>query len=84
MQIWDTAGQERYHSMQGVFFHGADGCVLVFDLTNTESFNQINKWKKQFIETVNVKNISEFPFVLVGNKSDLAFERKVPQSVQSR
>ena len=77
MQIWDTAGQEKYHSLQGMFYKGADGCIIVFDLTNPDSFQSISTWKSQFEEYADIKKCSEFPFVIVGNKADLKNERKV-------
>ena len=76
MQIWDTAGQEKYHSLQGVFFYGSDGCVIVFDLTDSKSFDYLKTWKDEFIKFSKVKNPKEFPFVIVGNKSDLIAQRK--------
>ena len=76
MQIWDTAGQEKYQSVQGVFYRGADGCVLVYDITNTESFQSLKKWKEEFLNAANISS-ENFPFIIVGNKSDLITERKV-------
>ena len=38
LQIWDTAGQEKYQSLGFSFYRGADACVLVYDITNRESF----------------------------------------------
>ena len=77
MQIWDTAGQEKYQSVQGVFYRGSDGCVLVYDITNVESFQNLRKWKEEFLNGANVSNPESFPFVLVGNKADIVTERKV-------
>ena len=77
MQIWDTAGQEKYNSLQGMFYKGADGCIIVFDLTNMISFQNLINWKIQFEEYADIKNSSEFPFVIVGNKMDLLNDRKV-------
>ncbi len=77
MQIWDTAGQEKYQSVQGVFYRGSDGCVLVYDITNIESFQSLKKWKEEFLNAANVPDPDTFPFVLVGNKSDMIAERKV-------
>ena len=75
MQIWDTAGQEKYQSVQTVFYRGSDACIIVYDITNVRSFQDINKWKEEFINTASTD--SSFPIVVVGNKLDLAGERKV-------
>ncbi len=77
MQIWDTAGQEKFQSVQGVFYKGSDACMLVFDLTSPPSFQNIHKWKEEFLLHSNTANPDTFPFVLVGNKADLAEERKI-------
>ena len=79
MQIWDTAGQEKFQSVQGVFYKGADACMLVYDLTSPGSFQALSKWKDEFIFHAN-PTISSFPFILVGNKADLTNERKVAEA----
>ncbi len=43
-QIWDTAGQERYLSITTAYFRGAKGVLIVFDLTNQDSFKSTGKW----------------------------------------
>ncbi len=42
LQIWDTAGQERYQSLGVAFYRGAEACVLVYDITNAKSFENLN------------------------------------------
>ena len=76
MQVWDTAGQEKFQSVQGVFYKGADACMLVFDITSPGSFQALGKWKDEFLAHAN-PTTSSFPFILVGNKADLFEERKV-------
>jgi len=50
MQVWDTAGQERYQSLGQAFYRGADACVLVYDITNVNSFNNLVVWRQNFLE----------------------------------
>ena len=71
LQIWDTAGQERFESLGVAFYRGADGVVLVYDMTKKESFDNIEFWRKTFIENACPRNPDTFPFTLVANKSDL-------------
>ena len=59
------------------FFRGTNCCVFVFDLSNRESFEALSKWKKEFIDKANPKDPTRFPFVVIGNKTDL--ERKVTE-----
>jgi Ras-related protein Rab-7A len=49
MQIWDTAGQERFQSLGVAFYRGADACVLVYDITNQKSFEQLDSWRDEFL-----------------------------------
>jgi len=72
MQIWDTAGQERFQSLGVAFYRGADSCILVFDITEQKSFESLDLWMDEFIAQASPRNPKEFPFVVLGNKSDLA------------
>jgi len=77
LQIWDTAGQERFQSLGTAFYRGADACVLVYDITNDQSFKQIETWRTNFLEQANPDDPKTFPFLLCGNKNDLQ-NRAVP------
>ena len=77
LQIWDTAGQERFQSLGAAFYRGADCCILVFDLTDKESFAALDSWKSEFLAQCSPKDPDNFPFVLLGNKVDRTAERKV-------
>ena len=73
LQIWDTGGQERFSSIRPMYYRGALGALLIFDLTSYESFEHLPQWIEEI--RANVKN--EVPFLLVGNKSDLVDIRAV-------
>ncbi|KAJ3446690.1 ras and ef-hand domain-containing protein [Anaeramoeba flamelloides] len=66
LQIWDTAGQERYHSLTLMYFRGAKGVIIVFDVTNQESFYKAQKWFDEILH----KGLENSKVVLVGNKID--------------
>jgi|EP01043_Picozoa_sp_COSAG02_P003049 Ras-related protein Rab-7A len=70
-QIWDTAGQERFQSLGVAFYRGADACVLVYDLTNLKSFDNCESWRDEFLIQAGPRDPENFPFVVLGNKSDL-------------
>ncbi|XP_032083984.1 ras-related protein Rab-39B-like [Thamnophis elegans] len=76
LQFWDTAGQERFRSVTRSYYRNAAGGVLMFDLTNRASFENIRSWHQEVVDTVKPHRPV---FVLVGNKSDLEAERKVGQ-----
>ncbi|XP_077665152.1 ras-related protein Rab-10-like isoform X2 [Eretmochelys imbricata] len=50
LQIWDTAGQEQFHTISTSYFRGAHGFVLVYDITNSDSFQGITSWMKDILE----------------------------------
>lgn len=51
LQLWDTAGQERFQSLCTSFYRGSDCCVLVFDLSFAESYDNLEKWRQTFLRT---------------------------------
>ena len=68
LKIWDTAGQERYHNITSQIFKGADGIVLVYDVTEEASFIKIKDWIEQIKSNIDENEIS---IVLLGNKCDI-------------
>jgi len=68
LQIWDTAGQERFRTITSAYYRGADGIIMVYDVTSEDSFNHINDW---FTE-VNRYTTESTRKLLVGNKIDKA------------
>ena len=74
LQIWDTAGQERFHTITKTYYKGAHGVALVFDLTQEDSFKNINFWIDSVKSEVEKDNIN---FILIGTKSDLNNLRKI-------
>uniref|UniRef100_A0A6B2LRE6 Uncharacterized protein n=1 Tax=Arcella intermedia TaxID=1963864 RepID=A0A6B2LRE6_9EUKA len=74
MQIWDTAGQERFRTIASPSYRrGAHGIVLVYDITNLESFVNIPKWLGEIDRFASDGVV----ILLVGNKCDMEMERKV-------
>ena len=73
MQIWDTAGQERFKNIQASYYKGGNGILVVYDITNRESFSNLNSW---LIEIEKNGNKDVFK-LLIGNKNDLESERKI-------
>ena len=73
MQIWDTAGQERFKNIQASYYKGASGILVVYDITNKESFEHLSSWLIE-IEKNGNKNVYKF---LIGNKADLEENREI-------
>ena len=75
-QFWDTAGQEKYKSISKAYYKLANGIILVYDITNRDSFNCIEKWLEEIFQIcVKIPNI-----LLIGNKSDLNKQRSVTEN----
>ena len=73
LQIWDSAGQERFGNITKTYFQSIHGFVLVYDITDKESFEKLNFWIDQNI----LNGPKNMKFVLVGNKCDLTEHRQV-------
>ena len=73
MQIWDTAGQERFKNIIASYYRGAHGILLIYDVTDKDSFKNLNNWLIE-IEKNASKNVLK---VLIGNKSDLEDKRVI-------
>jgi len=80
LQLWDIAGTESFHSLGRSFYRNSECCILVFDLTEQKSFESIETYRKEFLDMLNPSEPETFPFILLGNKSDLEIERKVQES----
>ena len=72
LQLWDTAGQERYMALNKNIFQKVQGIILMYDLTNRSSFDNIYKWLNLLSQ-----NASNKPKILVANKLDLALESRI-------
>ena len=73
MQIWDTAGQEQFRNINQSYYKGANGILVVYDITNKESFEGLTSWLIE-IEKNSSKDVYK---LLIGNKNDLENERKI-------
>uniref|UniRef100_A0A7N0RIC6 Uncharacterized protein n=1 Tax=Kalanchoe fedtschenkoi TaxID=63787 RepID=A0A7N0RIC6_KALFE len=71
--IWDTAGQERYHSLAPMYYRGAAAAVVVYDISNKDTFTRAQKWVQELEKQENLNLV----MALVGNKSDLESHREV-------
>lgn len=72
-EIWDTAGQERYHSLAPMYYRGAAAAIVVYDITNRDTFSRAKNWVKELQRQGNPHIV----IALAGNKADLASKRKV-------
>ena len=77
VQIWDTAGQEKFNALTQQFSRNTDGILLIFDLTDSNTFNNIKKWLAE-IKTYSAHSIK---ILLLGNKADMRDQIKVNKTM---
>jgi small GTP-binding protein len=73
IQIWDTAGQERYKSINSSFYKGVRGAIVVYDMTNEQSYINVTQWIQE------IKNYAgnDVPIVVIANKLDMEYYRQI-------
>jgi small GTP-binding protein len=67
INLWDTAGQEKYHALNQMYYRGAAGALLVYDVTDRDSFTKIQTWHLELRKYLG----AEVPIMIAGNKSDM-------------
>ena len=80
VQIWDTAGQDRFRSITRNYYKGAHGIIVIYDVTNRKTFENVKNWIKQIKEEVSTK----VSINLVGNKIDDKDNKKVTEEESNR
>lgn len=73
LMLWDIAGQPQFYMLHRPYFNGADGIILVYDITRSSSFSNVNNWWQTCVKYA----LSSVPRILIGNKIDLSNERKI-------
>jgi len=71
--FWNIAGQPQFYMLHRPYFNGADGMLIVFDITRSSTFSNVNNWYNAAVKY----GLSGIPRILIGNKVDLAEERKI-------
>ncbi|XP_040580939.1 ras-related protein Rab-35 [Lepeophtheirus salmonis] len=74
LQIWDTAGQERFRTITATYYRGTHGVIVVYDVSNGESFANVKRWLHEIDQNCSSEVVSR---VLVGNKNDGDTAKKV-------
>ncbi|MFX1378838.1 MAG: Rab family GTPase [Promethearchaeota archaeon] len=74
-QIWDLGGQESFKSLRKLYLEGANGALLVYDMTSQKSFEKLDDWVQSFREARD-----DAPIILIGNKSDLTNQIKIDEN----
>ncbi|MHA1310586.1 MAG: Rab family GTPase [Candidatus Helarchaeota archaeon] len=75
LTIWDFGGQEKFEEIRRYYYYGAHAAIIVFDITNRDSFNNIKKWLTDL-----QSEVGNIPYLILANKSDLQDDRQVSKS----
>mmetsp|Transcript_12578 Transcript_12578/g.32813 ORF Transcript_12578/g.32813 Transcript_12578/m.32813 type:complete len:206 (+) Transcript_12578:76-693(+) len=73
LAIWDTAGQERFHALGPIYYRDADAAILVYDITDQDSFVKVQNWIRELRRMVG----HDIVLVIAGNKCDMERQRQV-------
>ena len=65
IKLWDSAGQEQFHTLTNNYIRKGDGIIIVFDITNKDTFQHIENWRQEFLEQLNPPDAKDFPFILL-------------------
>ena len=71
IKLFDTAGQERFRAITTSYYKGSQGALLIYDISNRNTFDNVETWVNSINETLNNINNSKCVIILIGNKSDL-------------
>lgn len=74
LAIWDTAGQERFHALGPIYYRDSNGAILVYDITDEDSFQKVKNWVKELRRMLG----QDVTLCIVGNKTDMEKDRHVP------
>jgi len=76
LSVWDTAGQERFHALGPIYYRDSHGAILVYDITDEDSFDKVKMWVKELRKMLG----SSVELCIVGNKIDMEKQRHVQAS----
>ncbi|MHA1746731.1 MAG: Rab family GTPase [Promethearchaeota archaeon] len=77
IQIWDLGGQQAYRKLRKLYLEGSQGALIVFDVTDKQSFDDLEEWIQSLVEIRG----NEVPMIIIGNKIDLVESRVVAEEV---
>ncbi|KAL9642694.1 hypothetical protein ABK040_009773 [Willaertia magna] len=75
LSVWDTAGQERFHALGPIYYRNADGALLVYDITDQDTFERAKNWVKELKKVLN----DDIVITIAGNKCDMIKQRQVSE-----
>ena len=82
VSLFDTAGQEKFRSITLNYFKGSDGILLIYDITNRTTFENVEMWINSINEAIGTNNDSKYQIILIGNKTDLIGQNGYKREVE--
>lgn len=80
LDLWDTAGQERYKTITKGYYRGSHALILMYDITNYESFEHVNNWLECIRDEIGKNSEGKYLIILLGNKLDLVNHKRYVDS----
>lgn len=80
LSIWDTAGQERFHALGPIYYRNSNGAVLVYDITDADTFEKVKMWIKELKAVVG----DSISIVICGNKADMERDRDIDEAIAQK
>ena len=82
LQLWDIGGQSIFSGIRSKYIKGSQGCLCIWDVSNKNSLLHIDAWIDEMIRAINIKDLSNFPLIIIGNKIDLDYDVKLTGKVE--
>lgn len=79
LQIWDIGGQDLFSRLRRSYLKGAQGALILFDVTNKPTLLHIDSWIEEVLRALNLSSVDELPLVIIGNKIDLDFDQRLKE-----
>ena len=77
LQIWDIGGQSVFSRVRDKYIKGSQGTMFIWDVTNKNSLMHIDAWVDEVVRALNITNLANLPFIIIGNKIDLDYDNRI-------
>ncbi len=79
LQVWDIAGQSIFSKIRQNYLRGSQGAFILFDVTSKSTLMHVDAWIEELLRALSLKELKNFPLVVLGNKIDLNFDERLKE-----
>ncbi|MFO8019650.1 MAG: Rab family GTPase [Promethearchaeia archaeon] len=83
LQIWDVGGQDLFSKLRSSYLKGAQGALILFDVTNKSTLLHIDSWIEEVLRSLDLSSVTDLPFIVIGNKIDLDFDQRLKKKADN-